>query len=73
MLGLHNVSAHNTVFNIKTHTHTLQIISDNLILLPPQQHTYNHHLSMFYAPLVFLSQILQYLCVQQYFNKEYEN
>lgn len=70
-LDLHNVSAHITIFHIKTHT-PVNISDDHLLL--PHINTPTITILVCFMPLLCsLSQILQYLCVQQYFNKEYQN
>lgn len=70
-LGLHNVSAHITIFHIRTHTPVR--ISDGHLFLPHINTPTITILVCFMPLLCSLSQILQYLCVQQYFNKEYQN
>lgn len=72
-LGLHNFSAHITIFHIVTHTHPPVNISDNVLFLPHINTSTIIILVCFMPLLCSLSQILQYLCVQQYFNKEYQN
>lgn len=72
-LGLHNVSAHITIFHIRTDTHAPVTISDNVLFLPHVNTPTITILVCFMPLLCSLSQILQYLCVQQYFNKEYQN
>ncbi len=70
-LGLHNVSAHITIFHITTHT-PVNISDDHRLLAHIDTPTITI-LVCFMPLLCWLSQILQYLCVQQYFNKEYQN
>lgn len=54
-------------------THTPVNISDDHLLLPHINTPTITILVCFMPLLCSLSQILQYLCVQQYFNKEYQN
>lgn len=56
-----------------TSKHTLQLILVTTIF-PPINDTPTITILVCFMPLLCsLSQILQYLCVQQYFNKEYQN